>query len=362
MHDTRLEHQLRAALQAESDDLPMTISAEELERRLALRRRERTGRRLTFIAAAVAVVAVGTTAAIGGGWLRTPAVGTDATPNPRTSPSPTVGPSAVPSPSATPVESVAALPAVPAPAGTVAVDHLAEPDAGISGDAVETVAGEVPSRPLYRVAFACVGTGSARWDIGLRRLAGGGEQPCDGTAGTVEVSEGTFTDPTMAVIVTTSPRNRWHIVVTFEGEAPRFPAPMLFAAAGPDVSGDTAVALPRCVSWNAVGDQCALPFLARDGATEVRFASGSKLDLGLALAGGWRIDTVGVDVMAREVARTDPFGAYERLTYVGDGGASVVVPLDGLRAGEWVVRLSLTGSKGADTMGAVYEIPIVIGG
>jgi hypothetical protein len=362
MHDIRLENQLRAALHAEGDDLPMTISTEELERRLALRRRERNSQRLTLLAAAVAVVAVGSIVAIGNGWLRKPAVGIDGTPSPATSPFPTVGPSMAPTPSATPVASMADLRVVPPPAGTIAVDHQWEPDAGISGDVLETTAGEVPSRSLYRVAFACVGTGSARWDIGLHRLAGGGEQPCDGAVRTNDASEGSFTDPTMAVIVTTSPRNRWHIVVSYEGDAPRFPAPQLFAAAGPDVSGDTAVALPRCVSWNTAGDQCALPYLARDGATEVQFAPGSDLELGLALADGWRIDSAGVDVMPREIARTDPFGAYERLTYLGDGGVSIVVPLDGLRAGEWVVRLSLTGSKGTDTMSAVYEIPVVIEG
>lgn len=75
MHDSRLEDQVRSALRARADALPMTITTAELERRLVLRRRSRTGRRLTAAAAVVAVVAVGSIIAFGNGWLRTPTVG-----------------------------------------------------------------------------------------------------------------------------------------------------------------------------------------------------------------------------------------------------------------------------------------------
>lgn len=75
MHDSRLEDQLRGALRARADALPVTITTAELERRLVLRRRGRDGRRLTFAAAAVAVVAIGSIVALGNGWLRMPAVG-----------------------------------------------------------------------------------------------------------------------------------------------------------------------------------------------------------------------------------------------------------------------------------------------
>lgn len=75
MHDSRLEDQVRSALRAGADALPVTITTAELERRLVLRRRSRSGRRLTIAAAAVAVVAVGSIVAFGNGWLRMPAVG-----------------------------------------------------------------------------------------------------------------------------------------------------------------------------------------------------------------------------------------------------------------------------------------------
>lgn len=75
MHDTRIEDGLRATLRAEGGDLPMTITAAELQRRLAARDGLRRGRRLSLIAAAVAVVAIEAVAAMSNGWLRLPATG-----------------------------------------------------------------------------------------------------------------------------------------------------------------------------------------------------------------------------------------------------------------------------------------------
>ncbi len=96
MHDSRLEDQLRSALRADGEGLPLTITTDELERRLALRRRERNGLRLTLVAAGIAVVAVGSIVAFGNGWLRMPAGGVDPSPSPiATHPS---APVTVPSP------------------------------------------------------------------------------------------------------------------------------------------------------------------------------------------------------------------------------------------------------------------------
>ena len=53
MHDLRLEDQLRTTLRGEGDMLPLTITSDELERRLLLRRRERAARRMTLVAAGV---------------------------------------------------------------------------------------------------------------------------------------------------------------------------------------------------------------------------------------------------------------------------------------------------------------------
>ena len=77
MHDLNLEERLRSVLRAEGDSLPFTITTDELERRLALRRRNGNGRRLSLMAAGLAAIAVGTVFAVGNGWLRGTNVATD---------------------------------------------------------------------------------------------------------------------------------------------------------------------------------------------------------------------------------------------------------------------------------------------
>lgn len=95
MHDDQVEDRLRSVLRVEGGALPLTITPDELERRLALRRRERHGRRLSLVAAAIGVVAIGSLVAASNGWLRLPGVGTP----PEATAS--VAPSTAPSPSPT---------------------------------------------------------------------------------------------------------------------------------------------------------------------------------------------------------------------------------------------------------------------
>lgn len=94
MHDGQLEDRLRKVLRGEGDAVPPTITTAELERRLALRRRARAGRRAGLVAVAVAVVAIGSLVVSTSGWFRAPSVGS--------------GPTAVPTASREP--SSAALP------------------------------------------------------------------------------------------------------------------------------------------------------------------------------------------------------------------------------------------------------------
>ena len=61
MHDGPLEDRLRAVLRGEGDALQLTITPGELERRAALRRRERIGRRAGPVALVLLVVAWSTT-------------------------------------------------------------------------------------------------------------------------------------------------------------------------------------------------------------------------------------------------------------------------------------------------------------
>jgi hypothetical protein len=96
MHDSQIEQELRTALRAEGEAPPLTITAAELERRLAARRRQANGRRLSLVAAAVAVVAVGSMVALTNGWLRLPAVGV--VPQPSASAAPATAPGSSPTP------------------------------------------------------------------------------------------------------------------------------------------------------------------------------------------------------------------------------------------------------------------------
>ena len=75
MRDVDIEARLRSALRADAETLPFSITHTELERRLALRRRARDGRRLSLVAAGVAALAVGSIVVLANGWLRTPPVG-----------------------------------------------------------------------------------------------------------------------------------------------------------------------------------------------------------------------------------------------------------------------------------------------
>jgi hypothetical protein len=111
MHDTRLEDQLRVELRRAGDALPLTVTPAELERRLIARRRQRQGRRVSLIAAAVAVLSVVSIVAVGNGWILKPAVVVG------TSPSPTTGPSGVTSSPSAPATSPSTLEPSPSAPG-----------------------------------------------------------------------------------------------------------------------------------------------------------------------------------------------------------------------------------------------------
>ena len=129
MHDDTIEQRLRAALRAEADGLPLTVTPDELERRLALRRRERTSRRFGLLAAGVAAIAVGTVFAIAVGPFRGPNVA--ATPQLTMAPS-IVGPS--PAVSTGPVDPAAVLQPLEPSDGAVDFQRATEPGDPTSTD------------------------------------------------------------------------------------------------------------------------------------------------------------------------------------------------------------------------------------
>ncbi len=98
MHDQTLEQRLRIALQSEGDPLPLTITAAELERRLALRHRGGLSRFASIgLAAAIGIALIGL-AGVAGGWFDQRPIGPAPLPSsPAPTVAPTIGPSSLPS-------------------------------------------------------------------------------------------------------------------------------------------------------------------------------------------------------------------------------------------------------------------------
>jgi hypothetical protein len=105
MFDDRLEDRLRSVLRQTGDELSLSVTAAELERRLRLRRRARAAQRSALMAAAVGVVAVGALVALAPSWFRQLPNQVASTASPRA----TIAPSSrSPLPSSTPPSTPAA--------------------------------------------------------------------------------------------------------------------------------------------------------------------------------------------------------------------------------------------------------------
>jgi hypothetical protein len=187
MHDANLEERLRSVLRSEGDNVSLTITTDELERRLVLRRRARTGQRLSLMAAGIAIVAVGSMVALSNGWLGDSNVATDPSPSPAPTAPSTVAPSASPHPdNAAAAAALAALPTIEADPRTV--DHYgaeyggepSNPDTTLSSrqlDGVRLDALEAQVRVVCRGADATLdwGIGSDPRSIASETIT------CDGT-------------------------------------------------------------------------------------------------------------------------------------------------------------------------------------
>lgn len=168
MHDDLLERRLRAVLHAEGDGLPFTITADELRRRLAARRRSRIGRSpQLLLAAAIGVGLLGAGAAIGS-WVSRIQPGPNPAPSgPAVAPSPnrSSGPQASGSASSAPAPTLPDLAAFlrgTDPGEIVraqAIGPAAAPTAwshGITGPG-STAFAEVDTTGTYRIVVACLG-------------------------------------------------------------------------------------------------------------------------------------------------------------------------------------------------------------
>jgi hypothetical protein len=209
MHDTQLEDNLRNVLREEGDRLPFHVDVGRLEAELRHRRRARSGRRLGLVAAAVAMVAVGTAFAISGGFLGQAAVGTHPSPTP--SPDGTLPPD---------VPDVLRL--LEVPRGHVEFDALSErtePDQDPSGTRVVLDIGDFPAAPQVGYALVCVGPGGAELRIGQPGNAMSAwvdPIPCDGKADVGYTNFDPEQDHHVALAI--DERAIWRIIGTSEGD------------------------------------------------------------------------------------------------------------------------------------------------
>jgi hypothetical protein len=489
MHDRTIEEALRSTLRAEAEALPLTVTVDELERRLALRRRERSNRRVGVLAAGIGAVAVGAVFALAVGPFRGPNVA--ATPGPSTVPTarPTIAasppasglPAKLPElqPSVSAVDSYQAgqfarpgtdstpetthldrvrmdareagikfvcsgpdvaeiawgYPETAADARTIANETVTcdatvrefrydiatrqpliddqltvvtSPRVGFrilvetfgstndprpaslvsfatprgdvlldvsaqSARAAEPV-GTIARRSYYRIAMACLGSGSATWSIGAiggATYVASGEVACDGAPVGFVAAKGILSsDP--SVYVKTASGNEWHIVATSPDTPPFRPVPFTPPAfemyAGADLEGRPASAPAQCMAVDGSGDSCGIDLDARDGARTIGVPLDS--DVGFVIHDGWTITQASVHVANRDEVRTDPSSAESReFATLSDGSGRLTaskgrmtLSLNGLDPGEWILVVSISAEKGRQTFGATYQLPLRISG
>lgn len=215
MHDEQLERRLRRELREDARQLPFTITAAELERRLAARDRSLGGRRLgLLLAAAVGIGLFGIGGAMGGLFDDpTPSLPAPSPVAEASGPVPTTPPSA---PRTLP--SLDDMLADGDPATVVlAQSHgpAAGPDpapAGVVVDASSVNLGAIVGSTELEVSVACLGASGIRFSVGAGIV--GGFNPglgidCDGSVRTVPVAAGGGKD----VWLTATKPASWRIVI-----------------------------------------------------------------------------------------------------------------------------------------------------
>ena len=346
MLDQRLEQQLRAALRAEGDALPLTITAAELERRLALRRRGRLGGWAGLgLAAAVGFTLLGL-AGIAGGWFE------------EHPPAPIVTPSAAPQ-SSTAASAAPTAPPIPIDQAILpSLDVLLQPlDPGrivraqsVGPDRwptdtnpdVQMAAGSVTFPPVavagaYRVFLSCLGVEA----LNLRSSRVSPTDPaddiqvtCDSSVTSREIGLAagdalslTSTRPTSWRFVLLAPaRDAPHATTIAEGMAPPTGDVILTtinSEAAVPVDGPPPVDPPTRLSYDGVP--------ARDGYHVVVTCAGPsaiRYTLGAPRADGAGNLTGEVDEHITNVVECDGRPSTDTLALPLPGGANVYVTAD----------------------------------
>jgi hypothetical protein len=377
MHDGGLEERLRGVLRGEGDALPMTITTAELERRLALRRRERIGRRSGFIAAALAVVALGAWAVTSGQRSQAPSVGSAATPAPSESSAPSLPVGCDPiDPGASDVPPELIIGIVPGDAlahgGRQVAAQWNGKTTGTPGTWDEPPVDTEPiwidagSQAIEIIADTCLIDARAEALLtGYTTLPDPAPTPITlevaGGLGSrvVEVEApptGGWTVRIRATYPTTDGSEAWSETLFFIGIL--FDAPGLTGQPGfSDVIAEAGCLSYELTSGASASDACHSPFTAIEGREPMVVPSGEFL--AFRLEDGWGIEearTVAVD--AELVARGDLAPEYS-VDLQQNVGPTLTVPIT-LDPGSWIVRIALNATRNGDTFGAHYDIAVTV--
>ncbi len=222
MHDETLERRVRAALHDDASQQPFTITADELERRLVLRRRRGVSRAATLLVAAG--IGIGILGAAGvAGWFDRAIL----PPAPPPSSAPAIVGEASPSPVATPPAASPVPPGLPTldaliAAGDPSTVVLAQshgPDGGpvvlpssIHVDPPHVQLALPPGPGDYEATFACISSG--RMGYFVKDPAQFGVLVVPDTACDGSITTKTFRDQgTLLDLVAEAPQASWRVVV-----------------------------------------------------------------------------------------------------------------------------------------------------
>jgi hypothetical protein len=280
-----------------------------------------------------------------------------------------------------PTASPSSLADLPPPAGTVFVDRDAtnsgpggpipifdnQPDPGQMYDL-----GELPQRPTYTLATACLGDRPVFWSIGERYASGmltSHDVRCDGASHTVDVSLGTPTTPLHLFVGVldasdgsqAGQASRWHIQASSDDPAPEFVPPALDARIASTAPANAATSYLQCLELDGVGATCPDTYETQDAAPFVTMTAGDDLDL--ALPADWTIERIVIDAVPSILVYTDPSPAGVRpAVFSGTPHASDVrVALGGILVpGQWTVRVHVTATGDGHTISGWYDVPVHI--
>ena len=387
MHDGGLEDRLRAVLRSEGHALPLTIKSGELERRAALRRRERIGRGAGFLAAAIAVVVVASFVGASNRWFQASGVGSGPAASPSigtgTTAAPTASPAAWLPPDCDPVQPDVGEAPPELTAGIIPGDSLGYGGAQVASrwngrttgtpgtwdglpDGTEPAWIDAGLRQIEIVSDVCLVdvraeallTGyidepdPAPTPIPLQILAGIGSR----TVNVEAPPTGSWTVRVRATFPTTDGSEAWSETLFSIGTL--FDAPGLTGQ--PDFS--EVIAEGGCVSFQlasgaSAADTCHSPFEILEGREPILVQSGASLEF--RLTGGWDIAVARTVAVDAELVARGAFAPEYSVDLQENVGATLTLPVT-LDPGSWILRINVYGNREGDTFSDYYDVAVTV--